>query len=302
MGLRRSVPLILMEACHGIIVLPENNIVNRRPFLAALLFAAIAGQLGLDSLLAAEKPKGPERWESSIAEFEADDKANPPADGEIMFLGSSSIRMWDVRKWFPNLPVINRGFGGSQIADSLFYAERIVIPRRPRVIVFYAGDNDIAGGKTPEQVFADYQAFVAKIHEHLPGTKIIFVPIKPSISRWKLVELGRKTNRMIEELSSEDDLLDYINIDTPMIGTDGRPRKELFLKDGLHMSDAGYEIWTDLVMPRVQPPASERINCSVSSECNKRGRGPRRRLRISGRCRVRTLLASKTRQYLCARR
>ena len=227
---------------------------KRRPILAALLFATIASLLGLDSLLAAEKPKGPERWESSIAKFEADDKANPPADGEIMFLGSSSIRMWDVKKWFPDLPVINRGFGGSQIADSLFYAERIVVPRKPRVIVFYAGDNDIAAGKSPERVLADYQAFVAKIHKHLPKTKIVFIPIKPSISRWKLVELGRKTNRMIQELSSKDDLLEYIEIDAPMIGDDGKPRKELFRKDGLHMSDAGYQIWTDLVMPLVKPP------------------------------------------------
>ena len=92
------------------------------------------------------------------------------------------------REWFPGLPVVNRGFGGSQIADSLFYAERIVVPRKPRVIVFYAGDNDIAAGKTPERVFADYQAFVAKIHKHLPKTKIAFVAIKPSISRWRLVE------------------------------------------------------------------------------------------------------------------
>lgn len=254
MDLRRSVPLILMDACHGIIVLPEKTIVKRRPILAALLFSAIAGLLGIDSLLAADKPKGPERWEPSIAKFEADDKANPPADGEIMFLGSSSIRMWDVRKWFPDMPVVNRGFGGSQIADSLFYAERIVVPRKPRVIVFYAGDNDIAGGKTPERVVADFQAFVAKIHKHLPKTRIVFVPIKPSISRWKLVEPMRKANGMIEEFCSRDDLLEYIDIDTPMIGSDGRPRKELFLKDGLHMSDAGYKIWTDLVMPHVKPP------------------------------------------------
>ena len=121
------------------------------------------------------------------------------------------------------------------------------------MIVFYAGDNDIAGGKTPERVFADYQAFVAKIHKLLPKTKIAFVAIKPSISRWRLIELMRKANQMIEELSSKDELLEYVDVDAPMIGDDGQPRKELFLKDGLHMTDAGYKIWTDLVMPHVKP-------------------------------------------------
>lgn len=123
---------------------------KRRLILIALLLASTAGVLSRDYLGAAEKPKGPERWESDMAKFEADDEEHPPAEGEIMFLGSSSIRMWDVKKWFPALPVVNRGFGGSQIADSLFYAERIVVPRRPRLIVFYAGDNDVASGKTPE--------------------------------------------------------------------------------------------------------------------------------------------------------
>ncbi len=250
--MRHLGPLILIEVCRHRIMSPENTTVKRRPILATLLLASIVGFLRLDNLLGAEKSKGPERWESTIAKLEAEDKENPPAEGGIMFLGSSSIRMWKVDKWFPGLPVVNRGFGGSQIADSLFYAERIVVPRKPRVIVFYAGDNDIAAGKTPERVFADYQAFVAKIHKHLPKTKIAFVAIKPSISRWKLVEPMRKANRMIEELSSKDELLEYLDVDTPMIGADGRPRKELFLKDGLHMSDAGYQIWTDLIMPHLK--------------------------------------------------
>jgi len=227
--------------------------VKRRLILATLVCVPIIGFLDLNRLGAAEKPKGPDRWESMIAIFEVEDKEHPPEEGGIMFLGSSSIRMWDLEKWFPGLPVVNRGFGGSQIEDSLFYAERIVIPRKPRVVVFYAGDNDIAAGKTPERVFADYRAFVAKVHKHLSETKIIYVAIKPSIKRWNLVEPMRKANRMIEELSSKDELLEYIDVDTPMIGTDGRPRKELFIKDGLHMSDEGYKIWTDLVMPHVKP-------------------------------------------------
>ncbi len=226
---------------------------KRRLILAALLLASTAGLLGPDRLGAAEKRKGPERWESDIAKFEADDAEHPPSGDEIMFLGSSSIRNWEVEKWFPGLPVVNRGFGGSQIADSLFYAERIVVPRQPRVIVFYAGDNDINGGKTPERVFADYQAFVAKIREHLPETKIVYVAIKPSIKRWNLVDSMRKANRMIQEMSSKNKLLEYVDIDTPMIGTDGQPRKQLFADDGLHLSDEGYKVWTELVKRYLKP-------------------------------------------------
>ena len=225
---------------------------KRRLMLAPLLLAS-AALLTPSRLTAAEKPKGPERWEGDIAKFEADDQAHPPKPGGIMFLGSSSIRMWKLDKWFPDMPVVNRGFGGSQIADSLFFADRIVVPRKPRVIVFYAGDNDIAGGKKPEQVFADYQAFVAKIHKNLPETKIVYIAIKPSIRRWNLVQPMRKTNGMIKELCSKDDLLEYLDVDTPMLDSDGKPRKELFLKDGLHMSDAGYKIWVDLVMPHLKP-------------------------------------------------
>ena len=100
---------------------------------------------------------------------------------------------------------------------------------------------------------ADYQAFVAKIHKLLPETKIVYIAIKPSIKRWNLVETMRKANQMIEDLSSKDALLEYIDVDTPMLGADGQPCEELFLKNGLHMTDAGYKIWTDLVMPHVKP-------------------------------------------------
>ncbi len=111
--------------------------------------------------------------------------------GGILFVGSSSIVRWDVAKWFPNMPVLNRGFGGSQIADSVHFAERIIVPYRPRTIVFYAGDNDLASGKTPEQVLADFKAFVSKVRASSPEAKIIYVGIKPSIKRWSLIATVR---------------------------------------------------------------------------------------------------------------
>lgn len=225
----------------------------RRALIVVAVFASTAGFCGGGRLGAAEKGQGPKRWEPAIARFEAHDREHPPAPGGVMFLGSSSIRMWDLDKWFPELDAVNRGFGGSQIEDSLFFAERIVMPHKPRAIVFYAGDNDIAAGKSPEKVFADYQTFVARIHKDLPETKIVYVAIKPSIRRWNLVGSMREANRMIEEFSSKEELLEYVDVDSPMIGDDGRPREELFLQDGLHLSDEGYRIWTELVMPHLKP-------------------------------------------------
>lgn len=187
------------------------------------------------------------RWADAIREFEAEDRASPPPKGAVLFVGSSSIRMWDLEASFPECETINRGFGGSQIADVLRYAPRIVLPYEPRAIVFYAGDNDIAGGKTAERVLRDFETFVLEVHADLPRTRIVFLAIKPSIARWSLVEEMRRANRFIEELARTDQRLAFVDLDAPMLGADGRPRPELFAEDGLHLNERGYELWTRLV-------------------------------------------------------
>ena len=171
----------------------------------------------------------------------------PPAKGGVLFVGSSSIRFWDLEKHFPEFEPLNRGFGGSQVADSLHFAERIVLPYEPRIIVMYAGDNDIAAGKSPCEVQKDFQMFVALVHEKLPATRIVYVAIKPSIRRWKLVHKMRAANALILATCIEDEQLEFVDIDTPMIGGDGQPRPELFIQDGLHLSEAGYHLWSELV-------------------------------------------------------
>ncbi|MCP4246456.1 MAG: hypothetical protein GY778_05355 [bacterium] len=190
-----------------------------------------------------------DRWEAAIQQFEERDKTSPPPKGGIVFIGSSSIRKWDLDQYFPGLQVVNRGFGGSQMADSVRYADRILIPYEPRVVVVYAGDNDINAGKSSGQVFADYQSFVTKVHGSLPKTKIIFVAIKPSLKRWNLVEKMRRANGMVREAAAKDPRLEYLDIDQPMMGADGRPRPELFAADGLHLSPQGYELWTSRLRP-----------------------------------------------------
>lgn len=189
----------------------------------------------------------PTRWEKAIAAFEAEDKANPPAPGGVLFLGSSSIRMWDLDKWFPDQPALNRGFGGSEIADSIHYFDRVVLPYKPATIVFYAGDNDIDRGKTAEEVAADFKTFAEKVWSAFPETRILFIGIKPSTARWGLYPEMKRANEAIRAFAGEEERLTLVDIEAAMLGDDGAPRKEFLLEDGLHMTEAGYRIWTDLV-------------------------------------------------------
>jgi len=199
------------------------------------------------------KPKNdPKKWEKDIAAFEAKDKANPPKKGQVLFVGSSSIRLWKLDQSFPGVDALNRGFGGSQIEDSTYYADRIIWPYEPRMIVLYGGDNDLASGKSPEEVAADFAAFVKKTREKVPGAKIIFVAVKPSIARWKNIENIRKANELVRKQCEAGEKLVFLDIDKPMMGEDGKPRPELFVKDGLHLSDAGYAVWDDLLKPHLK--------------------------------------------------
>ncbi len=185
-----------------------------------------------------------EPFAGEIEAFEAADARKMPAKGGVLFIGSSSIRMWtDLARDFPHHRVINRGFGGSQIADSVRYATRIAIPYAPRTIVFYAGDNDLEAGRTPQQVLADFQRFAALVHAALPKTRILFVAIKPSIARWRLVDKIRTANGLVRDYARTDKRLGFVDIFPAMLGPDGLPRAELYREDGLHMTKAGYAIW-----------------------------------------------------------
>ncbi len=208
---------------------------------ATLFFAAI-------TLTAATA----DRWESDIAAYEAMDRKSPPVQDGIVFIGSSSVRLWDVRKSFPDLPVVNRGFGGSQLADSVRYADRILIPYRPKTVVLYAGDNDLAAGKSPEQVLADYKAFAAKVHDALPDTRIVYVAVKPSPKRWALIEKIRETNRLIRAAAEQDPRQVFVDVEKPMLTAEGQPRAELYRADELHLNEEGYKLWTELVRPHLE--------------------------------------------------
>lgn len=197
-------------------------------------------------------PSGPARWEPDIRAFEEQDAREAPARGGVVFVGSSSIRLWKLEESFPKLQALNRGFGGSHLADSVHFAERIVLKYEPRIVVIYAGDNDIASGKTAQQVGDDFRAFVRTVHARLPQTRILFIAIKPSIKRWQLVDVIRAANAQVERTCAADERLEFIDVFQPMLDGDGRPRKELFADDGLHLNERGYALWTTLLEPHLR--------------------------------------------------
>lgn len=193
-------------------------------------------------------------WEGAIMKFELLDKESPPEAGGILFVGSSSIVLWDVAAAFPGLPVINRGFGGSQISDVLHFFDRVVKPYAPKTLVFYSGDNDLdVGGKNAAQVIADYKAFVARVREAFPGAKIINFPIKPSTKRWHLYGAQCEVNAAVKAMLAEDKNAVYIDYVARFLGPDGTPDTALLKGDGLHMNEQGYAIWNELLRPHLAP-------------------------------------------------
>ena len=188
---------------------------------------------------------------AELLAFHQQDLAGRYPPGGVVFVGSSSIRFWDLHASFPGRKFLNRGFGGSQISDSIANLDLLILRHAPGTVVFYAGDNDIAFGKTPERVAADFRTLARGVHARLPNTRILFLAIKPSIARWELVGPMREANRRIQAYCGSDPRLVYVDVHTPMIGPDGLPRPDLLYSDGLHLSAAGYALWTRLVTPHL---------------------------------------------------
>ncbi len=190
------------------------------------------------------------KWEKDIAAIEAKIKSGESPQGSILFVGSSSIRLWNLKDSFPAIVTSNHGFGGSQLADSVHFFERIVAPVKPSVIVLYAGDNDIAQKKTPQVVAENFSQFAAKVKEQLPDCrKLIYVAIKPSVKRWALADKITATNQLIRTSCEKDDRLHFLDVWTPMLDTNGQPRADLLVEDGLHMNFEGYQIWNMALEP-----------------------------------------------------
>ncbi len=192
-------------------------------------------------------------WESAFARFDAADASSPPVPGGILFVGSSSIRLWsDLDHDFTNVPVVlNRGFGGSQLSDCVKHLNRLVVRYQPRTVFVYAGDNDLAEGATPEEVARRFARFVSGVHAALPATRIAYISIKPSPSRVALLPQIRATNELIRAYTSTAAGTEYIDVYSSMVDAQGAPRAELFRADALHMNPQGYALWRSVIAPHV---------------------------------------------------
>ena len=191
-------------------------------------------------------------FEDEIRAFELADQENPPPDDTVIFVGSSSIRLWDTldRDMAP-LVVRNRGFGGSQLAHLNVFARRILSPHRPQAVVVYAGDNDLDArtGKTAEVVLADFQELVGILREDTPETRVYYLSIKPSKQRWSRWPEISRANADIRAHCAEDPRLTFVDLSTVLLGEDGEPRDDVFIVDGLHLSPTGYAEWTRVLRP-----------------------------------------------------
>ncbi len=212
-------------------------------YLLALLLAAA-------TTLAQNKTNS---FEREILAFEARDKTNPPPKGAVLFIGSSSIRLWKtLAKDLPDYRVINRGFGGSQISDSIYFTDRIVLPYEPSVIVLYAGGNDINAKKSPETVAADFKTFVTNVRAKLPKTKIAYIAVAGNPARWAQVDKVREVNKLIRDFTATQDGLSFIDVFPHMLGDDSTPKPDIFVADRLHMNENGYAIWKRVVGEHLQ--------------------------------------------------
>ncbi|HPC16443.1 MAG TPA: GDSL-type esterase/lipase family protein [Candidatus Hydrogenedentes bacterium] len=190
-------------------------------------------------------------YEKDIQAFEEQDRANPPAPDTVFFVGSSTIRLWDLKRCFPEFKTINRGFGGCEYSDIAYYLDRIVTPHKPTTVVLYAGDNDIAHGRPATVVFDDFKEVVEHIRQSSPASRIIVLAAKPSIARWNLYSMMKDFNARVAEYAQGDAGIVHVETSGTILGADGQPRKDMFQSDGLHLNQAGYDAWTALVKPHL---------------------------------------------------
>jgi len=191
-------------------------------------------------------------WEKEISAYERMDATNPPPTNGIEFIGSSVIARWkSLKQDFPGQPVFDRGFGGSEIVDSTHFAERIVVPYAPRKIFLRAGGNDLAAGKSPEQVYSDFQEFAGVVHQKLPNTVIYFISWNPTPLRWKQHEAEKKLNDYVKAFVQDKPHLKYIEMYDAPLDAEGKPRPELFVADRLHFNPEGYKLLAARIRPYV---------------------------------------------------
>lgn len=239
-------------------ILPSTMLFGSAPRRLAVSFFALSllGLAGAASTAGEKKEEDPfARWKPAMAEFAERDAKHPPESGAVLFVGSSSIRMWDLEKSWPDRSVINNGFGGSVLADSIHFFDQVIAPYDPSAIVIYCGDNDVSRGNGAEQVLADFDKLAGLIRKVHPEVPVIYIAIKPSVKRWDLWPVMKEANRLIAAYCGGREGYGFADIGTLMLEgvEEGPPAESWFMKDGLHLSEEGYAKWTELVDKYLPP-------------------------------------------------
>lgn len=183
-------------------------------------------------------------YEAEVRQLEVKLTTLPPATDRVVFYGSSSIRLWTtLDQAFPQINVLNLGFGGSTLASCAWFFERLLVPASPQSVVIYAGDNDLADGRHPEEVYLFFCALAEKMEKWLPGIPLTFLSIKISPSRWAIADRMQLANELIKAEIEKNPDYQYVDVATSLLTSNGQPRQELFEADGLHLSYSGYQAW-----------------------------------------------------------
>lgn len=199
----------------------------------------------------------PAIWEEAIREFEAADAASPPPAGAVLFVGSSTIRLWEtLQEDMAPLSVIRRGFGGAKVNDVLVHADRVIAPYRPSAVVVFIGGNDVSGvlcneAKPAERVVQLTRELIAKIHAELPGTPVYYLAITPAFESAEDLARAAAANAMLREVSANEGGFFFIDGNASITGADGRVPPELLKRDGRHLNREGYATWAPVIRQRL---------------------------------------------------
>jgi lysophospholipase L1-like esterase len=208
--------------------------------------------LGLTIYLTQQTPAKDPPFTKEIQGFKASDEKNPPKPGQILFIGSSTFTNWkNVNDYFPGKGILNRAFGGSTLLDLIRYEKELLTPYKPRQIVIYCGENDLAGNPKlgAWDLYERFQKFYGLLRNRLPSTQVLFVGIKPSWSRWHIRSKNLAFNNWIREFAVKEKNFVYVDMWKEMLDENGTPNQSIFIKDELHMNAEGYKLWAPILAP-----------------------------------------------------